>query len=391
MDRKSTWISRILALLWLLLAAILYVRTDSFLGPALISGTFIMYIGMMIFGALSGKRLVCEIEAPGRAAKGETSEVLIRIKNQSAMPVLFADTVLDVSNAVTGETKRICLPFSVIGHGKCEQKISLKERFCGKCEYVIDGAAVSDMMHFFVHKRDLQGSGQTIVMPDVGEITPDEQSREASDMESFRYSQTRKGPDVSETFAIREYQPGDSIKRIHWKLSYKTGDTMVKESSYPIFNSMLLLLETGFISPEEMKPEWMDTMTEVTMSLAAGLTAKGIGFEICTYDQKEGKLYRRRIDTEDDLWAAAGMLLSAHRAVSEENVMERFLEEFSGQPFAHMVYITAGARAIDTEFMPNESILTTLRCGSMASEEGEITEYGFTPENWHEELQYIRI
>ena len=85
------------------------------------------------------------------------------------------------------------------------------------------------------------------------------------------------------------------------------------------------------------------------------------------------------------------MLLSAHRAVSEENVMERFLEEFSGQPFAHMVYITAGARAIDTEFMPNESILTTLRCGSTASEEGEITEHGFTPENWHEELQYIRI
>ena len=391
MDRKSTWISRIPALLWLLLAAILYVRTDSFLGPALISGTFIMYVGMMIVGALSGKKLVCEIEAPVRVAKGETSEVLIKIKNQSAMPVLFADTVLDVGNAVTGETKQLDLPFSVMGHGKCEQKVSLTSRYCGKCEYVIKGAAVTDMMRFLIHKRDLWGSGQTIVMPDVGEIVPDEQSREASDMESFRYSQTKKGPDVSETLAIREYQPGDSIKRIHWKLSYKTGDTMVKESSYPIFNSMLLLLETGFISPEEMKPEWMDTMTEVTMSLAAGLTAKGIGFEICTYDQKEGKLYRRRIDTEDDLWAAAGMLLSAHRAVSEENVMEHFLEEFSGQPFAHMVYITAGARDIDTEFMPNESILTTLRCGSTASEEGEITEYGFTPENWHEELQYIRI
>ena len=391
MNRKRIWISRTIAILWLLTAVILYIRTDSFLGPALLSGTLITYICMMILGALSGKRLTCEIEAPGRTAKGETAEVLIRIINQSAMPVLFASLMLDVSNAVTGEKKQMDLPFSVMGHSRCEQKISLSSRFCGKCEYTIDGAMVSDLMRFLIHNRALQGSGQTIVMPDVGEIVPDEQSREAADMESFRYSQTRKGTDVSETFAIREYQPGDSIKRIHWKLSYKTGDTMVKESSYPIFNSMLLLLETGFISPDELKPEWMDTMTEVTMSLAAGLTAKGVGFEICTYDQKEGKLYQRRIDTEDDLWAAAGMLLSAHRSVSEENVMEHFLEEFSGQPFAHMVYITAGARAMGTEYIPEGSILTVLRCGSTGTSEGEVTEYGFTPEGWHEELEYIRI
>ncbi|MCQ2538114.1 MAG: DUF58 domain-containing protein [Lachnospiraceae bacterium] len=40
--------------------------------------------------------------------------------------------------------------------------------------------------------------------------------------------------DPSEAYGIREYVPGDSIKSIHWKLSEKTGKTMVREYGMPV-------------------------------------------------------------------------------------------------------------------------------------------------------------
>ena len=49
-------------------------------------------------------------------------------------------------------------------------------------------------------------------------------SREGFYMESFKYSKDRPGDDPGETYDIREYRSGDSIRQIHWKLSGKHKD-----------------------------------------------------------------------------------------------------------------------------------------------------------------------
>ena len=71
----------------------------------------------------------------------------------------------------------------------------------------------------------------------------------------------KKGSDYSETFQLREYVPGDSIKQIHWKLSEKLDKLVVREASLPVQKSTLVFwdkyAENGF-SPEEA-----DAMAEV--------------------------------------------------------------------------------------------------------------------------------
>ncbi len=64
-------------------------------------------------------------------------------------------------------------------------------------------------------------------------------------MDSDEYSMRKAGYDPSETFAIREYQPGDRIRQIHWKLTEKFDSLMVRDYGLPIQNTVLLLLETG--------------------------------------------------------------------------------------------------------------------------------------------------
>ena len=60
-------------------------------------------------------------------------------------------------------------------------------------------------------------------------------------MESFRYSGARPGDDPGETFDIREYQEGDSIRQIHWKLTGKLDKMMIRQRSFPVDDTILIL------------------------------------------------------------------------------------------------------------------------------------------------------
>ena len=77
--------------------------------------------------------------------------------------------------------------------------------------------------------------------PPVPVVMPCEQkedfrflTKEGFDMESFRYSGARPGDDPGETFDIREYQEGDSIRQIHWKLTGKLDKMMIRQRSFPV-------------------------------------------------------------------------------------------------------------------------------------------------------------
>lgn len=47
------------------------------------------------------------------------------------------------------------------------------------------------------------------------------------------YDYRRKGSDHTEVFDLREYQEGDSQKSVHWKISARMGELMVREPSRP--------------------------------------------------------------------------------------------------------------------------------------------------------------
>ena len=79
-------------------------------------------------------------------------------------------------------------------------------------------------------------------------------------MESFRYSGSRPGDDPGETYDIREYRSGDSIRQIHWKLSGKLDDIMIREKSFPVDDTVLILAEPYL---KEKAPAVAQTLGEV--------------------------------------------------------------------------------------------------------------------------------
>lgn len=99
------------------------------------------------------------------------------------------------------------------------------------------------LFHVFYVKRKAVAEGATVIMPEKQNRDFSFLTREGFDMESFRYSGNRPGDDPGETYDIREYQPGDSIRQIHWKLSGKLDDIMIREKSFPVDDTVLILAE----------------------------------------------------------------------------------------------------------------------------------------------------
>ncbi|NET69927.1 MAG: DUF58 domain-containing protein [Sphaerospermopsis sp. SIO1G2] len=72
--------------------------------------------------------------------------------------------------------------------------------------------------------------------------------------------------DAEEFRSLREYRPGDSIRKIHWKSWAKIGKPIVKEEQDEFFVRHALILDT-------FQPEKYSQILEVAISLAASLAA----------------------------------------------------------------------------------------------------------------------
>lgn len=69
------------------------------------------------------------------------------------------------------------------------------------------------------------------------------------------YDDFHPGDDPSEIFGVREFRAGDKMQSIHWKLSAKSDDLLVRENSQPKACPLVFLLEPPHMKKEMEKEE----------------------------------------------------------------------------------------------------------------------------------------
>lgn len=153
-----------------------------------------------------------------------------------------------------------------------------------------------------------------------------------SESECEIYSKTQKGDDPSEIFDIREYQPGDRIQRIHWKLSSKKDFLMVKDFSLPLDCHLWILVDHYTMKNGEEAAIWYDEMLERAISLSYSLTTEQILHNVAWYSEKTASLQYHQIANEDDLYEMLCELLS-EQLTSRSLLPDAFHEHqnFSGR------------------------------------------------------------
>ena len=150
-----------------------------------------------------------------------------RILNETVLPYPFIDAYMKLPQSNSVRTTERCVKLSMSPLSSYTVKSTVQFRFRGTYEIGVCCFYVYDFFRMFRVKVDVNSLSTVYVMPRKL-LTEDEKTTTAADSAT----RTKKAPNSYEKLEvsdIREYRMGDALKSIHWKLSSKTEDLIVRD------------------------------------------------------------------------------------------------------------------------------------------------------------------
>lgn len=386
--------SRVIWGLWLVLAAVFCVVTDGLSGYFLLAVSVVVPLlsGLFLLG-IKGK-IQGEITLAAYGEKGKKIVGKILLSNKSFFPADRLLCRICCENLLTGEKEWTSVPMALPAESNIDTEFQLKSKHAGKIRITMTRMVCYDPFGLFklmiTPTHDVMAVG--MIAPHSFPMETQIAYGESTNMDSDEYSMKKAGYDPSETFAIREYQPGDRIRQIHWKLTEKFDNLMVRDYGLPIQNTILLLLETGYAG-EEVDPDSMDALAEALVSVSQELASQQIVHSIGWQNHEENTFSCMEIEAEEDISNVLPELLGAVPGKDVLSVAEHYMESREQLEFAHVVVFST-AHQDSLRALADQCILTEIICGNEVSgydQQDGIAMIGATPEGMAEMLSYLEL
>lgn len=359
--------NRIMWLLWLIGMAGATVVTGSWLMAAVLLLSALLLLLSAAVTSLGGRKTEIKLSVPRAAERNENFRGRMTLKNQSAWPVFGGRGEILWENLFTGEHGEIPIAFSLGSREKRTIEFEACSGWCGCIKVTFSDWRCSDFFHVFYVKRKAVAEGATVIMPEKQNRDFSFLTREGFDMESFRYSGSRPGDDPGETFDIREYREGDSIRQIHWKLTGKMDRLMIREKSFPVDDTVLILAE-AFLP--EKDPGTAQTLAEVFAAVLSSFMEQGISCQAGVYDGSTGRFYIEKLRIQEDYENILYLFLRHGGEGDGPRMISEYLQNPGQQRFANYIYITGIPEEEELRRLRTRGEVTVVGCG-IATDKGE--------------------
>lgn len=148
------------------------------------------------------------------------------------------------------------------------------------------------------------------------------------------YDSLRSGTDASETLKLRPFQKGDELRSIHWKLSAKEGELIVRENSMPKGCPVVVMVDSsGGLQEDQL---------QCVASLSFCLMDLECPHYVAWYGSYLQDVVRVRVDDEESFYEALLHLLQEGDVKGGLDIRERYREKYSGEPLLHWIRVGAG-------------------------------------------------
>ncbi|MBR1739514.1 MAG: DUF58 domain-containing protein [Ruminococcus sp.] len=285
--------------------------------------------------------------AVSSAGRGSKLPLTLKIVNRSIFIVpnmlieLEMKTALDDKKSIV----RINTPVSMLDTQYLTLQIS--GMHYGNIQIGIKRARVCDMLRLFKLRVPLGKTDSLfrrctmMILPDGIPMENNISNYSELGLETDEYSKTSKGDDPSEIFDIHEYQDGDKISRIHWKLSAKQNKTMVKDYSLPITNSIMIAADLALDRSRGDYLSQYDTMIETVSALSFHLTEHEIPHKVIWFDSVKNSVVKMNITDDESDGVLISSLLRAPVYQEKNRLLECFLKDPESSRMGHFIYISA--------------------------------------------------
>ena len=324
LSRKLCWLAAEAALLWL------WVRFGSALALALGAGLVLIPLLSLPLNLYLRTRLRWRLTAGANLPKGSPERVVLMPEVPTALPVFLSATVR-VRNLLTGAQCRQRLLYT----GQPPEP-EVRSLHCGRLRLTLERVKLYDCFGVIGIPVRCPEKWHITVQPDCFETAISLADTALGPAESEQYSLYRPGSDLTETFQLREYVPGDSPRQIHWKLSGKLDRLVVRDPGLPIVQDILLFWErTG----EGETPASCDAQAEAVVSIGRALLEQDAQFRLGWNDTAQNRCVLHDIHDLDELIAVLPRLLSASGGLVCHAGAALLVQTRPDALCSHMVYV----------------------------------------------------
>lgn len=197
------------------------------------------------------------------AEKGTRFELVINVKNRFILPCVPMELVCDLPDEDTGLAAEKKIYVTLPPFGKAKLAMSSMNRYRGKYSFSVKKISVVDPLRIIrVSKKGKSVLNavfvpRKLVIPDVSCFC------ESENFIAKRQNSTDNKEDFSH---VRDYIPGESVQLVHWKLTAKQGDLMLKQFDSVFDRKALILCDFGCCSRERDPLLCADTIIETAIA-----------------------------------------------------------------------------------------------------------------------------
>lgn len=322
----------------LLLAVYLYFMYDE----TAISGILVLMVlypvCAWLFLLMVRKKISAGLDrVPPMGEKGKCIRAGVTVRNASRTAAVRCEVEISVRNRISGrKIKRRYQGILPPGREEtfwCESESD----FCGNMEIELESVRICDLLGIFYIKRAVHSRASVKIMPEF-RLMPLEITRAAREFrtDSDEYSGEKRGDDPSELFQVREYHVQDSIRDIHWKLSAKEEELMVKEHALPLGCAVLVWID---LSEKETSASGFSKLLETAASLSVTLAEQKCIHLAAWYEEKNERIGMKRVKDEKTAWELVWQLTEQEPYRDPVRKQVCFEDTFRGHEFASTVTI----------------------------------------------------
>ena len=207
-------------------------------GPYLMGALCLLPPLLLLLSLPSMLSLRAEISAPDRVSQGSDSELCVLFKTRALLPLSRVNIRLQLENRYDGEVNKT--KYSYAGVLSSTGRIPLPTGLCGMICISVTRLECRDLLGLFVIRRRCTAKAVCTVLPDPA--APDKCPDIDACLDSAVQLKPKYGGGYAEEHELREYRPGDTVNAIHWKLSAKSDQVIVREALEQVNNQVFLVL-----------------------------------------------------------------------------------------------------------------------------------------------------
>lgn len=230
---------------------------------------------------------------------GADQQIPIRvvINNPTIFPAISGILIFSIKHNYYGEEsmKKMEVPISI--NGDSRYILPIASKYCGCVKIQLKQIKIRDFLGFLELKKDLDKECDGYVFPYLEDADTKIMDNSLVIKESpITYERSYEN---EEEWELREYQPGEKLQLVHWKLYGKTGELFIKQFKNSRLEDKKLLFELY-----DDKNGSLDVMLSYVFSICNSLLRNNEAFYLCWFSMADQRIKERKIEGEVDLEAA---------------------------------------------------------------------------------------